>query len=110
MRANAGIFFIGLFLLMGTAVSAADPFLISKVSSSNEYPVANGVDHAVITVAVQNTTSLAYVSGATVTFSVDPAMGSVSPAVGITDAYGYANTTFTVKTKSGIAHINVSAS
>lgn len=110
MRANAGIFLIGLLLIMGTAVSAADPFIISKVSSSNEYPVANGVEQAVITVAVQNTTSLAYVSGATVTFSVDPALGALNPAIVITDAYGYAKTTFTVKTKSGIAHINVSAS
>ena len=59
MRANAGILFIGVMLLLVTAVSAADPFIVSKVSTSNEYPVANGADQAVITVAIQNTTTLA---------------------------------------------------
>jgi hypothetical protein len=110
MRAYAGILLtIGLLLLTMTAVAAADPLKITQVSTSNQYPVANGVDQAIITISVQNSSTLAYLSGANVTFTVDNTMGSMSPKYAITDASGRASSTFTAMTKSGIAHINVSA-
>jgi hypothetical protein len=110
MRAKAGIFLmIGLLLIVSPLVSAADPLIITFVSTSNQYPIANGADQAVITVTVQNTSTLAYITGANVTFTVDPLMGSMNSQNVLTDASGKAASTFTVKTKSGTAHINVTA-
>jgi hypothetical protein len=112
MRAKAKLLlFLGIALLIGTLVSAADPLVLYKISTSNEYPVANGVDQTIIRVAVTNVSNTppGYLPGATVIFTVDPTMGSMSPTVAITDAFGYANSTFTTKTRSGTAHINATA-
>ena len=110
MRARAGILLIiGLVLLAGTTAWAADPFIISKVNTSKEFPIANGVDTAIITISVQNSSTFAYVEGATVTFTVDSGMGSMIPSSVTTDVTGTASATFRVSTRSGTAHINATA-
>jgi hypothetical protein len=110
MRANAGILIIvGLLFLMGSGVSA-DPFIISKISTSNEFPVANGVDQVTIRISVLNSTSpFPPVSGANVTLFVDPMMGTLSQTSVVSDPFGMATFTFKVNKTSGTAHINVTA-
>lgn len=103
MRANATFILILCLLLLAGAAAAADNSAIS--TPSNPWVVANGADQSVYTVTVQNTTGL--VSGATVTFTVDNAVyGTMSPVTVTTNAFGTAQSTFTVKKKSGSALVS----
>jgi hypothetical protein len=110
MRANAGILiFICLLFLVGT-VAALIPDTVT-ISSDKSYLTANNVDQSIIKVNVWNTSSgTVPIQGATVTFSVDPVYGTLTPASGTTDSFGMAISTFKVTTKSGIANINVMVS
>lgn len=97
---------MGLFLLAG--VAAADTIDLSAstiTSGSTGWLVANGVDHATITVTVKSPTGP--VSGAQVSFSVsDPALGTLSPTTPVvTGSDGTASAQFTTGLKSGTAVI-----
>jgi len=102
----------GLVLLISS--SAAIDFSPSTISSSNPgWLIANdGNDQSTITVyALAAGTPATPVTGATVTFSLNPAsqdLGTISPvapASAITGADGKATTVFTTRKKSGTATI-----
>jgi hypothetical protein len=108
MRAKAGILIIiGLLFLVGM-VSGHIPDTVTIISDKS-YLTANNVDQSTITVWVWNTTtgSTIPITGAAVSFSVDPVYGTLTPASRITDLSGKAISTFKVKMKSGFANINV---
>jgi hypothetical protein len=108
MRANAGILIIICLLFLVGTVAALIPDIVT-ISSDKSYLTANNVDQSTITVIVSNTTPgfAGPIQGATVTFSADPVYGTLTSTSGITDSSGKAISTFKVKTKSGIANINV---
>jgi hypothetical protein len=110
MRANAGILIIiSLLFLVGT-VAAIIPDTVT-ITSDKSYLIANGVDQSVINVVVTNTSSgVVPIPGATVTFSVDPVYGTLSPTSGTTNPTGNVSSIFKVNTKSGYANINVGVS
>ena len=110
MRAKAGfLILLGLLLIIGT-VSASVADLSSSIVSGKEWPVANSVDSAVITVTAKNsTTAPPLVGNAQVIFTVDDGnYGFFSPGTVMTDINGIATTTFMTKTKSGTAVITAS--
>jgi hypothetical protein len=84
-----------------------------ELVSNNSWVVANGVDQKIITVRVLNTT-LGYegvISGVLVNFNVaDPSYGNMTPLSNLTETNGEAQSTFKVKTKSGIATITAMTS
>ena len=75
-----------------------------NLTGDTDWLVADGVGSAELTVQVldENTTPL---SGCTVTLSVDPIFGRISPATVTTGASGTATATFTANTTSGVATI-----
>jgi hypothetical protein len=109
MRAKAGILiiFISFLFLVATVEAAGIPDTVT-VTTNKPWIVANTIDQSTITVTVENTTSPdnGPVSGVPVTLVLnDSIYGTLSPATVTTDASGKASSTFTVKTKSGAAHI-----
>jgi len=104
MRANAVILvIIGLLLLVGTAGAV----ITVQVSGNQSWLVAGSGASAAYTVNVKNTTSGSVpIDGASITFSVDPLYGAMSPTNVTTNSAGQAFSTFTVNTKSGTAPIN----
>ena len=107
MKANAKILIIiCLLFLIGTGAAKIPDKVI--ITSDKSYLIANGVDQSTITASVSNTT-LGFsgpIVGAGVNFSVfDPALGTFSPLIAVTDSNGKATSTFKVKTKSGFAII-----
>ena len=103
MRANAGMFIIiiGLLFLTGTAGAAIQV----SVAGNSSWLVAGGGSSAVYTVTLTDSISGSPVQGIPVTFAVNPAYGSMSPASVTTNPSGQAVSTFTVNTKSGSAQI-----
>ena len=102
MRAKAEIVvIIGLLFLVGTvgAVIQVD------VTGNSSWLVAGSGSSAAYTVTVKNITSNVPIQGATITFLVDPAYGTMSPAPVTTNSIGQAVSTFTVNTTSGTAPI-----
>ena len=113
MRVKPGILiFISLLLLVGTVAAVGIPDTVVLISN-NSWVVANGVDQKIITVRVLNTT-LGYegvISGVLVNFNVtDPSYGTMTPLSNLTETNGEAQSTFKVKTKSGIATITAMTS
>jgi hypothetical protein len=113
MRVKPSILiFISLLLLIGTVAAVGIPDTVELVSN-NSWVVANGVDQKIITVRVLNTT-LGYegvISGVLVNFNVaDPSYGNMTPLSNLTETNGEAQSTFKVKTKSGIATITAMTS
>ena len=108
MRANAVILIvIGLLLLVGTAGAV----ITVQVSGNQSWLVAGSGSSAAYTVTVTNTTSGSVpIDGASITFSVDPLYGTMSPATVTTNSAGQAFSTFAVNTKSGVAPIIASIS
>jgi hypothetical protein len=108
MRANAVILvIIGLLLLVGTVGAV----ITVQVSGNQSWLVAGSGSSAAYTVTVTNTTSGSVpIDGASITFSVDPRYGTMSPTIVTTNSAGQAFSTFTVNTKSGVAPILASIS
>lgn len=93
-----------LLLLVLPASAATAPDQTSTIATSATWIVANGVDHATITVVAQNAS--AALPNATVVFSVNSTdLGTLGTPSAITDANGIATTIFTAKKKSGTAII-----
>jgi len=106
MRAKAGILIlICLLFLVGTVGAVIQV----GVTGNSSWLVAGSGSSAAYTVTVTNTTS-GPIQGAIVTFTVDPAYGTMSPGSVTTNSAGQAVSTFTVNTKSGTAPINASIS
>ena len=108
MRTNAGILIvIGLLLLVGTAGAVIQVNIIGNQS----WLVAGSGSSAAYTITVTDISSGSVpIAGATISFSVDPAYGTMSPATVTTNSAGQAFSTFTVNTKSGTAPIIASIS
>lgn len=109
MRANAGILIIICLLFLVGTVGAAGPFTIT-ITSSKTYLIAGYTDNqAVISVNIKNSTTNAPVSGADVKFTVDDASFGTFDTSGVlsTNSLGGVTNTFTSKTKSGLATIQV---
>lgn len=104
MRAKAGILIITCLLLLVGTVEGHLPDT-STISTSSPWVIANGVDQAIITVMVSNST-LGPMNSASVSFSVDnPMYGTITPANTTTDTTGKATSAFKVNTRSGSAII-----
>jgi len=102
MRVRAGILIIiGLLVLAGTV----DAGIQMDVIGNSSWLVAGSSSSAFYTVTVTDDVSGLPVQGATLTFSVDPAYGTMSTLTNITNSDGQAFSTFTVNTKSGMAEI-----
>ncbi len=104
MRAKAGILgIVCLMMLVGTVAGHLPD--TSTIATSTPWVIANGVDQAIITVMVSNST-LGSMNGASVTFSIDnPMYGTITPANTTADTTGKATSTFKVNTRSGSAII-----
>jgi len=100
-----GLFLICL-LLICTGAAAGEPYDLT-VTTGTDWLIANGADGTTVTATVTN--GGAPVGGVSVTFSCDPAMGSLSRALAVTDGSGVARSTFTAATTSGAAEITASA-
>jgi hypothetical protein len=112
MKANVKILIIICLLFLVGTVAAKIPDKVT-ITSDKTYLTANGVDQSTITVSVSNTTPgfSGPIVGAGVNFSVlDPALGTFTPIIAITDTNGKATSLFKVKTKSGFAAIRADVS
>ncbi|MDD1702146.1 MAG: VWA domain-containing protein [Methanoregula sp.] len=98
------IILVCLVMLVLPVSAASGPDQYSTIASSASWVVANGADHATITVVAQNVSTT--FPNATVAFSVNTTdYGTISPASVLTDANGVATSVFTTKKKSGTAII-----
>ncbi len=97
---------IPLVILLGLIIPAAGATI--NLTGDTDWLVADGAGSAELTVQVfdENRTPL---SGRTVTLSVDPIFGRISPATVTTGASGTATATFTTNTTNGVAIVTARA-
>jgi len=100
MRVKTGVLIIIILLFLVGTVEAAH----GSVSGNSTWLVAGSGSSATYELTVTNS-SMIPVEGATVTFSVDPVYGKISPVSVMTNSSGKAVTTFTVNKTSGTATI-----